>query len=308
MLIESPSTPPSVAFVGMGSMGRPMAIRLIDAGFTVHVVDRRAAQPPPRGAVVHPTLAGALGAVQAAITMLPDDAAVRDVAGGRDGILRNLASGGLWIDASTVSPSVIASLAMAAAESGIDVVDAPVSGGVEAAESGTLSAMVGGSGEAVARARLILDTLAAAVTHFGPVGSGQTAKAVNQVIVGGTVALVAEGLNLAKMAGLDQVQVREALRAGFAGSRVLEVQGQRILDRDFRPRFKARLQLKDLDISLALAAQVGAAVPLTDTTARLYRSLMQGDDEEIDQSAIILAFEAGSEGSSLTVLDGRIVE
>ena len=230
-----------IGFVGLGVMGAPMASNLIKAGATVTVHNRG------RGAVEALAAEGAevaddsrevAEASDVVITMLPDSPDVEDVVLGEDGVAEGLREGGLLIDMSTIAPATARAVHAALAERGVEAVDAPVSGGQPAAQSGELSIMAGGSEAAFERARPVFDVLGKSAVHIGPPGAGQVAKAANQIVVALTIQAVAEALVLARKAGVDPAKVREALLGGFAQSKILEAHGQRMLDRSFDPGFR----------------------------------------------------------------------
>lgn len=281
-----------IALLGVGVMGRAMALRLLDAGYEVVVVSRSNAGTEHVvrcGAVEVGSPAEAASTSVAVITMLPDSPDVEEVvfAGG---LLSSLPVGGLFIDMSTVGPDVARRIASVAAERGVQALDAPVSGGEAGARQGTLSIMVGGSPEAFCRARPLLSILGKHIVHVGPAGAGQTAKAANQVIVAGTIAVVAEALTLARRAGVDPARVREALAGGFADSRILQVHGQRMLEQAFNPGFRIRLQAKDVRLALNLAEGSGMRLRVTPVVAELLDEVMAAGGADLDHSALVLAF------------------
>jgi 3-hydroxyisobutyrate dehydrogenase-like beta-hydroxyacid dehydrogenase len=212
---------------------------------------------------------------------------VEAVLGGDDGILKGLRPGSLVIDMGTTAVTKTRGFAAQVVAAGGAYVDAPVSGGTLGAQGGSLTIMAGGEEEALERARPVLDFLGARLTHVGPVGTGQVAKAANQVIVGLNIGAVAEALMLAARAGADPAKVREALTGGFADSRILEVHGQRIIDGAFKPGAKAQTQLKDLVQALELAAELGIEMPATALSRELFDRLVAMDGEELDHSALI---------------------
>jgi 2-hydroxy-3-oxopropionate reductase len=280
---------PTVGFIGLGIMGKPMAQNLLAAGYPLIVLNR--SQGPVDALVAAGAQAGRSPRDVAArsdvvITMLPDSPDVEAVALGADGIAAGAQAGALWIDMSTIAPATTANVAAALAERGIDALDAPVSGGEKGAIEGTLSIMVGGSEAAFARAQPIFAVLGKNVVHVGALGAGQVTKACNQIVVGVTIEAVAEALALAQAAGVDPVKVRAALLGGFAQSRILEVHGQRMIDRAYTPGFKARLHRKDMNI----AANAGDAVGLDLAAAKLVRErfddLLARGDGERDHSAL----------------------
>jgi len=280
----------TIGFIGLGLMGRPMARNLLKAGYPLVVHNR--SRPPVD------ELAGA-GAAAAdcprevaersdvVITMVPDSPDVEAVMRGPDGVFAGVREGALLIDMSTISPVVARELAAEAREIGCEMLDAPVSGGTVGAAEGTLSIMVGGSAEAVERARPIFEVLGGRVTHVGDSGAGQVSKACNQMVVGVTIEAVGEALVLAEKCGVDPAKVREALLGGFARSRILDAHGQRALDRNFEPGFKAAMQLKDLAIAQAAGREYGAALPATDVVAELYESVCAAGDDGADHSVLM---------------------
>lgn len=282
---------PRVAFVGLGAMGAPMARNLVAAGYEVTVANRsRSAvdELAAAGARAADTPAAAALEADIAITMLPDTPDVELVGPELLGALR---PGALWIDMSTVSPLAARSAEAAARAADVAFIDAPVSGGVAAATAGSLTVLVGGEDAAVERARPVLAVLGDRVTHVGPIGAGQIAKAANQILVGGTIALVAEAMLLVQALGVDPAPVREALLGGFAQSKVLEVHGRRQLDRTFDAGFRVDLQHKDLSIALDVGREERLALPLTALTRELFGALRAQGGGDLDHSALLLVLE-----------------
>ena len=280
----------TVGFIGLGLMGKPMAANLLEAGFPLVVHNR--SRPP----VEELTRAGASPAgcprevaerSDVVITMVPDSPDVAAVMRGPDGVFAGARDGALLIDMSTISPVVARELAAEARTMGCEMLDAPVSGGTVGAADGTLSIMAGGSAGAVERARPIFDVLGGTVTHVGDSGAGQVCKACNQVVVGVTIEAVGEALVLAETCGVDPAKVREALLGGFARSRILDAHGQRALDRNFTPGFKAAMQLKDLAIAQAAGREYGATLPATDVVADLYTSVCAAGAGGADHSVLM---------------------
>ncbi len=280
-----------VAFVGLGAMGRPMAQNLVAAGLHVTVANRS------KGAVADLVAGGARGAASPgaaareagiAITMLPDTPDVEHVA---SALLDGLRPGALWIDMSTISPLVARSTATMAHARGVAFIDAPVSGGVRAAVGGTLTVLAGGAALDIDRARPVLSILGSQITHVGPVGAGQIAKAANQILVGGTIALVAEALLMVQALGVDPDRVRDALLGGFAQSKVLDVHGQRMIDRTFEAGFRVDLQHKDLSIALDVGREERLALPMTALVRELFGALRAQGGGDLDHSALTLVLE-----------------
>ena len=280
-----------VGFIGLGIMGRPMARNLIVAGVPLVVHSRSA------GPVDEIVAAGAERAANArevaerarvVITMLPDTPDLEAVLTGADGLLDALGEDQLLIDMSTVDPIATRRLAGDVRARGAGYVDAPVSGGQKGAEDGSLSIMIGGSDDDVARAMPLFEILGKTIVHVGDVGAGQVTKAANQLVVGVTIEAVAEALALAEAAGVDAVKVREALLGGFAASRILEVHGQRMLDRAFQPGFRARLHLKDARIIESTARELGVPTPALSVALDGFRRLVESDRGDLDHSALAL--------------------
>jgi 2-hydroxy-3-oxopropionate reductase len=225
------------------------------------------------------------------ITMLPDSPEVSDVVLGPDGVLANASSGLLFIDMSTISPQTAQRVAAAAAERGVDALDAPVSGGEAGAIEGVLSIMVGGADDAYARATPVFEALGTTVVHVGPAGSGQLVKAANQLVVAGTIELVAEAIVLLEATGVDAAAGLKVLGGGLAGSTVLHRKGAAMLDRKFQPGFRIDLHHKDLGIMLAAAREAGAVVPLGALVAQLMAAVRAQGDGGLDHSALLRGVE-----------------
>lgn len=278
-----------VGFIGLGIMGKPMAQNLLSAGYplTVHSrstgpVDEMVAAGATRGASPQHVA----GASDVIITMLPDTQDVESVLFGGEGLASGAAAGSLVIDMSTIDPGPARAFAARLAERSVAMVDAPVSGGEKGAIEGTLSIMIGGAEADVARAKPLFDVLGSTIVHVGGNGAGQVCKACNQLVVGATIEAVAEALSLAERSGVDPAKVREALLGGFAGSKILEVHGQRMLDRTYEPGFRARLHAKDAGIVLKAAADSGAPVPSFQVVAAQFAKLVEAGGGELDHSAL----------------------
>ena len=286
-----------VGIAGLGTMGAAMAANLLRAGFPLTVWNRTAERAEPlraAGAAVAATPRDLAAATDIVVTCLSDTPDVEAVLFGPDGILAGGRQGSLVIDCSTISPSATRGFAARLAERGIGFVDAPVSGGSEGAQKGTLTIMVGGETAAVERAQPILAAIGTTITHMGPIGSGQATKAVNQVIISGTYLGVAEGLVLAMQAGLDVRKVVSALSGGAAQSWVLANRSGRMLENDYPLGFKVSLHRKDLGIALELAREVGAALPVTGLTAEIENGLVRRGHGADDISAVARAIRGWS--------------
>ena len=232
------------------------------------------------------------------ITIVPDSPDVEQVAGGEDGILAHARPGAVWVDCSSIRPDVAVALAEQAAEKGIKAVDAPVSGGEAGAIEATLSIMVGGDADAVESVRPVLEAVGKTVVHVGPSGSGQTVKAANQLIVAGTIELVAEALVFLEAYGVDTAAAIEVLAGGLAGNRILDRKATSMAAREFKPGFRVDLHHKDMGIVLAAAREAGVAIPLGAHTAQLMQSLRQLGHGDLDHSALLLQVEQLSGRSS----------
>jgi 2-hydroxy-3-oxopropionate reductase len=230
-------------------------------------------------------------ATDTVITMLPDSPDVEAVVEDERGLLAGGHPGLLWIDMSTIAPTTTRRLAAAAAERGIAALDAPVSGGETGARQATLSIMVGGDEAVFERAKPVLDVLGSRVVLCGDTGAGQVVKAANQLVVGGTIALVAEALMLASRAGVDPTRVREALLGGFAQSRILDVHGQRMLDRAFTPGFRLALHRKDMRIVSATAADSGAPIPVGAVVEQLMVDAVEQGAGGDDHAGLLQVYE-----------------
>ena len=283
-----------IGFIGLGVMGKPMARNLRAAGLDLVVhsrspgpVDELAAEGAERASDPSELAAG----VDVVITMLPDTPDVDRVLFGEGGVAGGIRPGSLVIDMSTIRPTEASRFAERLAATDIAMLDAPVSGGERGAIDGTLSIMVGGQEDAFARALPILEILGGNVTHVGGSGAGQVAKACNQLIVGATIQAVGEALVLAAKAGVDPATVREALLGGFAGSKILEVHGQRMLRGDFAPGFRSALHLKDAGIVTETAEELGSPIPSFAVAAAALGTLVATGRGDLDHAALVKVLE-----------------
>jgi len=279
-----------IGFIGLGLMGKPMARNLAKAGAELIVHNRSTASVDElvkEGMIAGGSPVETAKRADTIIMMLPDTPAVENVLLDEDGVLAGLKPGSLVIDMGTTKVPVTRAFAKAVEDTGCGYVDAPVSGGTIGAENSTLTIMAGGTDEAFARAHPILEVLGSRITHIGGAGTGQVAKAANQVIVGLNIGAVAEALTLAKHAGADPAKVREALTGGFADSRILEVHGQRMIDDKFEPGARATVQRKDMDQALELAAELGIELPATLLSRTLYDWLIENGGADLDHAALI---------------------
>jgi len=288
----------TIGFIGLGIMGSRMARNLHAAGATMIVHNRSQAiveelTGEGMGSAASPAEVAANSDI--VILMTPDTASAEKVLRGPDGVIGGLTDGKdgatLVIDMGTTKVTTTRDLAKEVTAAGGVYLDAPVSGGSLGAEGGTLTIMVGGAEEDLERAKPIFEVLGQRLTHIGAIGTGQVAKAANQVIVGLNIGAVAEALVLAKKAGADPVRVREALKGGFADSRILELHGQRMIDGDFEPGGKCTTQRKDMDQALELAAELGFTMPATSLNRDLYDIIINAEMGDLDHAALIKAID-----------------
>ena len=284
----------TVGFVGLGVMGKPMAANLIAAGYGL-VVHNRSSEPQDE--IVALGAEGAASPAEVArraslvITMLSDDAAVRTVVDGENGVLAGAAGGSLVVDMSTVSPSLSRELAVKAAERGIRMLDAPVSGGDVGAKAGTLSIMVGGEVDDLERARPLFDVLGSRTVHVGPAGAGQVVKACNQVLVAITYAGVGEALVLGSKLGVDPAAILDVLSGGLAANKIMEVRRRNFLEHDFTPGFRVDLHHKDLEIALSSGGESNVPLPLAAEVQQMFRQLRAAGRGGDDHSALLSVVE-----------------
>lgn len=283
-----------VAFLGLGTMGAPMAAHLARAGFSVRGWNRNADRPDVKvaaeaGVEIAPTLEAALidaDVVLLSVSDTPDVEALLIGSGGAVGAIDLLRSGALVIDTSTISPRRTREIGARLATKGIDLVDAPVSGGSEGAQKAKLTVFLGGSDEAVTRARPLLAAFAPTVTHLGPLGSGQVGKAVNQLVISGAYLSLAEGILVGQRAGLDPATLVAALSGGAAKSWVLENRWQRMAEDAYPLGFRVALHRKDLGIAIELAEELGVPVPAARLVAQLEDALIAAGRAGEDLSAL----------------------
>ena len=289
-----------VGFIGLGLMGRPMALNLIKAGHRVHVWSRRRESMQPlldAGAGDCASAAEVARRASITISMVADAPDVEQVTLGPDGVADGARAGHIHIDMSTIAPAAAQSIAARLAGRGIVALDAPVSGGEPGAIAGTLTIMVGGELEACVRVHPLFAAMGKSITRIGDAGAGQVAKACNQIITGVGVASVAEALNFAAKSGVDGAKVREALLGGFAYSRILENHGQRMLERNFKPGFKAWMHQKDMRIVMDEAHRLGLALPTAAATMQLFNAMAGSGMGEDDSVAMLALLERMSGGA-----------
>lgn len=283
-----------IAFIGLGIMGLPMAINLVRAGHEVVGYNRsrpKRERFADEGGTAADSITDAVRGAEVVVTMLPDSPDVLSVVLDEGGVLESAAEGALLIDISTISPATARTIAERAADAGLRAIDAPVSGGEQGAIDGTLSVMVGGDRADFDAARPLLDVVGATIVHVGPAGSGQTVKAANQLIVAGTIELVAEAITFLDAHGVDQGPAVEVLTGGLAGSTVLDRKAAGMLAHEFAPGFRVDLHHKDLGIVVDSAREAGVVIPLGAAVAQLMAALRAQGHGDLDHSALLLGVE-----------------
>ena len=283
-----------IGFIGLGIMGGPMAANLVAAGYDVAGYNRSAAKRErlaAAGGTAVTSVAEAVRDADVVITMLPDSPDVEAVALGEDGVFAHAKSGALYIDMSTIRPDVARRLDAEGRERGLRVLDAPVSGGEQGAIDGALSIMVGGAADDFAAARAVFDVMGGTIAHVGPAGAGQTVKAANQLIVAGTIELVAEAMVFLEAQGVETGTAVEVLGGGLAGSKVLAAKSGNMRNRSFDPGFRVELHDKDLGIVTAAAREAGVTIPLGAAVAQLIGALKAQGHGGLDHSALVKIVE-----------------
>lgn len=283
-----------VGFVGLGIMGRPMALNLLKSGHEVTVWARRPESMAPlleAGAQGAANPAAVAAQVDVIFSMVADAPDVREVMLGAQGVVKGAHPGLIAVDMSTIPPAAARSIAADLTEQGITFLDAPVSGGEVGAIAGTLSIMVGGDPVAFDKVQPLFACIGKSVVYIGESGTGQVAKAANQILTGIGVLAVAEAIAFAKKNGADPSRVREALMGGFAGSKILENHGQRMLDRNFKPGFKSWMHEKDMNIVMQTAHDLGLYLPASAATAQMFKAMVGTGMGEEDSIAILKLLE-----------------
>ncbi|MCX7383101.1 MAG: 2-hydroxy-3-oxopropionate reductase [Alphaproteobacteria bacterium] len=290
-----------IGFIGLGIMGRPMALNLKAAGHELIVPDRSSLTDEIRAAAhVVGDAAAVAEAAEIIILMVPDTPDVEAVLFGAHGVADALTPGKLVIDMSSISPTATKAFAARINALGCDYVDAPVSGGEVGAKAASLTIMAGGTEAAFARAKPLFELMGKNITHIGnEAGAGQVCKVCNQIIVALNIQAVSEALTFAKKAGADPAKVRQALTGGFASSRILEVHAERMINRTFNPGFRIRLHQKDLALALSSAKEMGMALPNTAIAQQMFSVVTALGGAEQDHSALVRAIEtmAGMDAS-----------
>ncbi|MCK6411676.1 MAG: NAD(P)-dependent oxidoreductase [Azonexus sp.] len=280
-----------VGFIGLGVMGRPMALHLQRAGHELHVWARNPSRIGDLPAMVWATPAELGRQCEVVFTMITSSADVAGVALGAAGLSEGMAPGSVLVDCSTIAPEAARDIAARLGEKGIAMLDAPVSGGVQGAIDASLAIMAGGDAAVLERVRPLLDCLGKRIVHVGPNGAGQVAKACNQMIMVAAIEAVAEAMRLATASGVEAAKVRQALAGGSAASRVLDVMGERMVRRDFAAGIEARLHHKDFGLALAAARASGVATPLTAVVGQQLNALMAQGWGQDDTSSLLRVLE-----------------
>ena len=284
----------TIGFIGLGIMGKPMALNLLKAGYALvvlnrhqHVTDELVAQ----GARSAEHIQDVAAQSDVVITMLPDSPQVEEVLLGSAGVLAGAHQGLTVIDMSTISPVVTQKIAATLAEQHISMLDAPVSGGDKGAIAGTLSIMVGGKADVFARCLPIFQALGKTIVHVGESGAGQVVKACNQIVVALSIEAVSEALVLGSKAGVDPTKILQVLSGGLAANKVMELRGEGMVTHAFNPGFRIRLHHKDLGIALSAARAYGVPLPVTATVDQMLAALEVGGRGDLDHSALLTYIE-----------------
>lgn len=283
-----------IGLIGLGIMGKPMSKNLLKAGYDLTVMDRNqsaVAEVVAAGAKSAPTAKAIAEQVDIIITMLPNSPHVKEVVLGENGILEGAKAGTVFIDMSSIAPLVSRELSAKLAEKGVEMLDAPVSGGEPKAIDGTMSVMVGGSQEVFDKCYPVMKAMAGSVVRAGEVGAGNITKLANQVVVALNIAAVSEALVLASKAGVEPELVYQAIRGGLAGSTVLDAKAPLMMDRKFDPGFRINLHIKDLNNALETAHEIGAPLPLTASVMEMMQALKVDDMGDADHGSLVRYYE-----------------
>ena len=283
-----------IGFIGLGIMGKPMAKNLLKAGFSIVAYDlnKDATEDVVKaGALAASSSKEAAGKAEVIITMLPDSPDVKEVILGKDGVLEGIKPGSIVIDMSSINPLVSQEIEKELRKKGVEMLDAPVSGGETGAIQGTLAIMVGGKEKVFNESVEIFKAVGKNIVHVGKIGAGGFVKLVNQIIVAVNIAAVGEAFTLGTKAGLDPQVIHQAIRGGLAGSSVLETKAPMMFARNFKPGFKIRLHHKDLQNALSTAKDLGVPLPLSSFVQQIILSLMTEGRGEEDHSALATFFE-----------------
>jgi 2-hydroxy-3-oxopropionate reductase len=280
----------NIGFIGPGIMGGPMALNLMKGGYKLWGYARRSEAMKKlvdAGATACTSAAEVAKHADVTFLIVSDTPDVESVIFGENGIAKGARKGSVIVDMSTISPTATKVFAERLAKQGVEMLDAPVSGGEGGAISGTLSIMVGGKTKVFEQVKPLFECMGKNIVHVGDNGAGQVAKSCNQIVVAVTIQAVAEALTFASKNGADAAKVRDALMGGFAGSKVMEVHGKRMLDNDFKPGFKVGLHQKDMRIVMETAHQLGVALPAAALVTQNLNALMGTGDSELDSAAVV---------------------
>ena len=283
-----------IAFIGLGIMGKPMAINLLRAGYELKVFDLNPApmeELKAQGAQAAQSCKDAAGFAPVIITMLPNSPHVKQAVLGQDGVLDGAAEGSILVDMSSIAPLAAQEISVEAAKKGVTMLDSPVSGGEPKAIDGSLAIMVGGPKEAFDKVKDIFDVLGSSATLVGDIGAGNTTKLANQIIVALNIAAMSEALVLATKAGVNPEKVFQAIRAGLAGSTVLDAKAPMVLEGNYKPGFRIELHIKDLQNALDTAHELGAPIPLSSQVMEVMQALKTDGKAGDDHGGIIQFYE-----------------
>ena len=283
-----------IGFIGVGIMGKPMLKNLIDAGYDIiayDIIKKALNEIVEYGADIGTSPKNIAENSDIILTMLPNSPQVKEVVLGKNGVIEGVREGQILVDMSSIAPLVSQEIAKELEKKGVEMLDAPVSGGEEKAKSGTLAFMVGGKKEVFEKCKGILDVMGGSVTLVGDIGAGQTTKLANQVIVALNIAAVAEAMVLGKKAGVDPEKIFHAIRGGLAGSRCMEDKAPRMLKANFTPGFKMKLHLKDLTNVFETSRSLHTAMPLTAQVMEMMQVLIADGNTEIDHGGLALFYE-----------------
>ncbi len=283
-----------IGFIGLGIMGKPMSKNLLKEGYELVIMDRNPAvlnEVAALGAEVVDTPRAVAEKTDVIITMLPNSPHVKDAVLGENGVIDGAKSGAILIDMSSIAPLVSREIAAKLLEKGVEMLDAPVSGGEPKAIDGTMSVMVGGKKPIFDKCYPIMDAMAGSVVYTGDIGAGNTTKLANQIIVALNIAAMSEALVLATKAGVEPELVYQAIRGGLAGSTVLDAKAPLVLDREFEPGFRIELHIKDLGNVLETSHELGVSLPLTASVMEIMQALKADGKGNLDHSALVQYYE-----------------
>lgn len=283
-----------IGFIGVGIMGKPMAGHLLHAGHTLYiydVVEAPVLELAGQGALVCKNSQEVAGKSEIVFLMLPDTPDVEQALFGADGVASGIRAGSIVVDMSSISPIATRRFAERLGAMGVEMLDAPVSGGQVGAQNATLSIMVGGKPEVFEKIKPYFEMMGKNIVLIGGNGDGQTCKVANQIVVALTIEAVAEALVFASKAGADVAKVREALLGGFAQSKILEVHGERMIKRTFQPGFRIRLHQKDLNLALQAGRELGVSLPNSAIAQQLFTAVAADGGIDLDHSALVKAIE-----------------